>query len=333
MEEFSLLKPTTDFIFKRIFGNEEGKVALISLLNAILNGNPIVKDIKFLNTEVPKDEIYSKASRLDVEVTTDNGTIVNVEIQCVDTGDLDDRAITYESQLIGQYTRQGTNYKEPKVISIWIIRDPIQHGPMSERNCPIEKASVYLEENTWCKQSKRLSTKFRIIFVQLSRFKDEKLLNTLSKLMRDWAKFFEDPSKVDNKDGGMKEAQCIWTKVSGDKAVKAQIKAIEKYEMDKKSEMTNARNEGKEEGLIEGKKEGLIEGKKEGLIEGKKEGLIEGKKEGLIEGKKEGLIEGEKKKMKELALNMKNQGFENEVIAKCLNISIDELNKLMFPKN
>ena len=285
MEEFSLLKPTTDFIFKRIFGNEEGKTALISLLNAILNGDPVVKDVKFLSTEVPKDEIYSKASRLDVEVTTDTGTIVNIEIQCADTGDLDDRAITYESQLIGQYTRQGTNYKEPKVISIWIIKDPIRHGPMSERECPIEKASVYLEENTWCGQNKRLSTKFRIIFVQLSRFKDEKLLKPLSKLMKDWAQFFDNPSKVENKDGGMKEAQYIWTKVSGDKAVKAQIKAIEKYEMDKKSEITNARNDGRKEGLIEGQKQ--------------------------------------------IALNMKNQGLDDTFIAKCLNISIEELKQLL----
>ena len=305
MEESSLLRPTTDFIFKRIFGNEEGKIGLISLLNAILNGDPVVKDVKFLSTEVPKDEIYSKASRLDVEVTTDNGTIVNVEIQCVDTGDLDDRAITYESQLIGQYTKQGTNYKEPNVISIWIIRDPIKHGPMAKRNCPIEQASVYLEENTWCKESKRLSTKFRIIFVQLSRFKDDKLLEPLSELMRDWAQFFIDrPENVNSNDKGMTKAKYIWTKVAGDKVVKDQIKAIERYEMDKKSEITNARNDGR------------------------KEGLIEGKKEGLIEGKKEGLIEGEKKKMKELALNMKVQGFENEVIAKCLNISVEKLNEL-----
>ena len=33
--------------------------------------------------------------------------------------------------------------------------------------------------------------------------------------------------------------------------------------------------------------------------------------------------------MKELALNMKKQGLDNAFIAKCLNISIDELNKLM----
>ena len=37
--------------------------------------------------------------------------------------------------------------------------------------------------------------------------------------------------------------------------------------------------------------------------------------------------------MKELALNMKKQGLEYDFIAKCLNISIDELNKLMNKMN
>ncbi|MBR1944552.1 MAG: hypothetical protein IJ848_03745 [Alphaproteobacteria bacterium] len=46
------------------------------------------------------------------------------------------------------------------------------------------------------------------------------------------------------------------------------------------------------------------------------------------EGKEEGLIEGENKAKKELALNMKNQGLSNDFIAKCLNISIEELNAL-----
>ena len=281
MEEFSLLKPTTDFIFKRIFGNEEGKTALISLLNAILNGDPIVKDVKFLNIEIPKEEIYSKASRLDVEVTTDNGTIVNVEIQCVDTGDLDSRAIVYASQLVAQHTKRGTSYDNPKVISIWIVRDQIKHGD-----------------------------KMKIIFIQLYKFKDNKLLREknlmekIGKMMRDWVQFFLDPSKVSNKDEGMKEAQYIWMKVSGDDEVKARIRAIEKYEMDKGSELATAR--------------------KQGLIEGKKEGLIEGEKKGI----EKGLIEGEEKKMKELALNMKNQGFEDTIIAKCLNISVEKLNEL-----
>ena len=33
--------------------------------------------------------------------------------------------------------------------------------------------------------------------------------------------------------------------------------------------------------------------------------------------------------MRELALNMKKQGFDNEMIAKCLNIDIESLEKLL----
>ena len=58
----------------------------------------------------------------------------------------------------------------------------------------------------------------------------------------------------------------------------------------------------------------------------------EGREQGKKEGKEEGLIEGEKKgaqqKMKELAQNMRLQGFQDTVIAKCLNISIEELHKI-----
>ena len=240
MEEFSLLKPTTDFIFKRIFGNEEGKICLISLLNAILNGNPVVKDLTFLNTEVPKDEMYSKASRLDVEVTTDNGTIVNVEIQCVDTGDLESRSIVYASQLVAQHTKRGTSYDDPTVISIWIIRDSIKHGPMAKKLYPIQGASVFLEPTVLDEDYTKLSNKMRIIFVLLSKFKEEKVIEETNKMMQDWAQFFENPSKVENKDVGMKEAQYIWMKVSGDDEVKARIRAIEKYERDKESEIATA---------------------------------------------------------------------------------------------
>ena len=96
-ESKSIISPTTDFVFKRIFGTDDGKICLISLLNAILNGNPVVKNVEFLNSEPQKDVFDSKASRLDIEAEIDNGTIVNVELQCADSGDLDSRSIVYAS--------------------------------------------------------------------------------------------------------------------------------------------------------------------------------------------------------------------------------------------
>ena len=58
--------------------------------------------------------------------------------------------------------------------------------------------------------------------------------------------------------------------------------------------------------------------------EGEKKGI----EKGLIEGEKKGIEKGAQQKMKELAQNMRNQGFEDTVIAKCLNMSIEALNAL-----
>ena len=114
-------------------------------------------------------------------------------------------------------------------------------------------------------------------------------------------------------DEGMKNAKYLWNKLSSSDQKRAQIRAREKYEMDKKSEIYCAREEGKEEGM------------KEGLEKGIKEGLEKGIQEGL----EKGIQEGEKRKMKELILNMSNQGLDDEFIAKCLNIDINTLKQLL----
>ena len=70
---------------------------MISLFNAIFDGNPVITSVRFLNAEIQKDVFYSKASRLAIVEEIDGGTIVNVEIQCVDIGDLGSRSIVYAS--------------------------------------------------------------------------------------------------------------------------------------------------------------------------------------------------------------------------------------------
>ena len=50
------LRLTEDFAFKRIFGREDSKRSLMSLLNAILDGNPVIKDLTILNTVLENQE-------------------------------------------------------------------------------------------------------------------------------------------------------------------------------------------------------------------------------------------------------------------------------------
>lgn len=47
-----LMKLSMDFVFKRLFGAEESKDLLISLLNAIIKSNSTIKDIELKNPDL-----------------------------------------------------------------------------------------------------------------------------------------------------------------------------------------------------------------------------------------------------------------------------------------
>ena len=45
MSDYILYDPKKGYIFKTLFGKEKNKDLLISLLNSILRGNPVIKDL------------------------------------------------------------------------------------------------------------------------------------------------------------------------------------------------------------------------------------------------------------------------------------------------
>ena len=84
----NLLDPKQDYIFKNIFGVEKNKKLLLSLLNAILDGNPHINDLTMRNTEISKILKEDKTTRLDVRARTDTGIEIDIEIQCQNTGEI-----------------------------------------------------------------------------------------------------------------------------------------------------------------------------------------------------------------------------------------------------
>ncbi|MEF9952748.1 PD-(D/E)XK nuclease family transposase [Clostridium sp.] len=70
------LKPLNDFIFKKLFGEEETKDNLIALLNAILDKKDIDKlvDLEIIdNKELVKELVDDKTGILDVRAKTIDG--------------------------------------------------------------------------------------------------------------------------------------------------------------------------------------------------------------------------------------------------------------------
>ncbi len=75
-----LLDPKLDYTFKQIFGIEESKPQLLSLLNAILKGEPTIKDLVLKNTEINKILEDDKTVRLDIRARANDDTEIDIEI-------------------------------------------------------------------------------------------------------------------------------------------------------------------------------------------------------------------------------------------------------------
>ncbi|GEQ17541.1 putative transposase/invertase (TIGR01784 family) [Clostridium butyricum] len=78
-----LLNHKVDFIFKKIFGSENHPNILISFLNAVMKPVDKIVSVVINNTEITKDFLEDKFSRLDVKATTNKGEIINIEIPLI----------------------------------------------------------------------------------------------------------------------------------------------------------------------------------------------------------------------------------------------------------
>ena len=116
------ISPRIDLVFKKIFGVEENKDLLISLINAIVSAEDQVADITLLNPYNVKNFLSEKGSILDVKAKGLDGTYFNIEIQITDEGDYDKRALYYWAKLYTEQLEISAQYSSLcKVIGIHIL--------------------------------------------------------------------------------------------------------------------------------------------------------------------------------------------------------------------
>jgi len=77
----TLLDPKIDFVFKKIFGAENNKSVLIDFLNAVIKDKDPIVEVELKNTDMEKEFLDSKFSRLDIKAVTDKKEHINIEIQ------------------------------------------------------------------------------------------------------------------------------------------------------------------------------------------------------------------------------------------------------------
>ena len=116
------ISPRVDIAFKKIFGVEENKDLLISLINSIVSSEDQVSDVILLNPYNAKKFSRDKLSILDIKAQGIDGKRFNIEIQISDEADYDKRALYYWAKLYTEQLEVAEDYATlSKAIGIHIL--------------------------------------------------------------------------------------------------------------------------------------------------------------------------------------------------------------------
>ena len=247
----SRLKPTNDFIFKKIFGQTKNADLLKDLLESILT------DIKINKVQINKDVslerkmITDKLGILDVVATLNDNTKVNIEVQVKDYYNTVERSLFYGTGVYHENLKSGEEYiNAMQTISIWITDyNVFDEGPFHE------KAMLKREF-----ENRRLTNKLQIHYIQLPKFKEK--CKRISSKLEEWLTFIQNENLEEirmSNNKYVKKAEEELEYLTGDEETRRLAYLREKAIRDEMAAMAKAKKEGREEG----RKEGIAEGKNE----------------------------------------------------------------------
>ncbi len=130
MEE--LLPPTNDFVFKRIFGDEQHTDVLLAFVNAMFSDTKqnLLDSIEILNPTLEKTALKDKLVILDIRAKTQLGDHINIEIQVANQRNITKRALAYWSKLyFGQMSSGDSYHMLKRIISIVALDFNIRQSP------------------------------------------------------------------------------------------------------------------------------------------------------------------------------------------------------------
>jgi predicted transposase/invertase (TIGR01784 family) len=161
------INPRVDFAFKKLFGSEENKDLLISLINSMVRERDQVADLELKNPYSLAAYREGKLSILDIRARDVKGRWFNVEMQISEDLNFDKRAIYYWSKLVTEQLAEGMMYKElKKTISINILN--FDFTP--DKN---EYHSIYRIMDTRSCVDDNLHDMFEMHYLELLNFKKD----------------------------------------------------------------------------------------------------------------------------------------------------------------
>ncbi len=183
------LNPKIDLVFKKIFGTEQNKNVLKSLINSVLPKDEQIVEVMIKNPYNEADFVSDKLSVVDIKATDEKGRWYDIEIQVKEQKFYGKRAIFYLSEIYSNQLLESDSYdKLRKTIIISLLDfDYFTNDKRYFRRCcykDFETDEFYPELNF-----------ADLYFVELKKF-DKELKNIKTTLDR-WITFLNKATEYD----------------------------------------------------------------------------------------------------------------------------------------
>ena len=242
----------TDFGFKRIFGTDPNKELLVNFLNSLFDGEEVIKDVKYLNSENVGDVYTERKAIFDVYCENEQGEKFIVEMQNAYQTYFKDRSLFYSTFPIREQAPKGSDWnfclKKVYVVALLNYRMSDEAFDSSDTIHTIALMDT--------KTNKVFNAKLMFKYVEVGRF--DKTDDELISLSDKWMYVLKNLSRLDNRPSSLREK--IFTKLF-DAAAIARFTPMElrEYEDSLKAyrDIKNSLDTAKEEGRAEGRAEGI----------------------------------------------------------------------------
>lgn len=246
----------TYFGFKRIFGTKPNKDLLINFLNSLFDGEQVIKDVRYLNSEHVGDVFAERKAIFDVYCENEKGEKFIVEMQNAFQKYFKDRSLFYSTFPIREQAPKGQdwNFKLDHVYTVALLNFDFKEEAFDQKE--INHDVGLLDKKTFKVFNDKLSFKY----IEIAKFnKSEAELETL---YDKWLYVLKNLPKLDKRPKALKER--IFTKLFEEAEIaKFSQQELREYEDSLKAyrDIKNSIDTAKEEGRKEGREEGVAKEK------------------------------------------------------------------------
>ena len=240
----------TDFGFKRIFGTKPNKDLLIDFLNSLFNGEQVVKDVTFLNSEYVGDVHTDRKAIFDVYCENEKGEKFIVEMQNAYQTYFKDRSLYYATFPIREQAQKGEgwNYKLKHVYVVALLNYDMSDPAFSDDT--INHDIGLLDKQTHLVFNDKLTFKY----VEISKF--NKRIEELKTNYDKWLFVLQNLSRLDRQPEYLQTAvfNRLFAEAEIAKFTRAELREYEdslKAYRDIKNSLDSAKQEGKKDKAIE----------------------------------------------------------------------------------